>query len=139
MRKSVVFLIPFMTAGFISSGASAATVVSLSGSHSRGDIKGHCDAIGGSATGGIGKGGYGCMNGANGNSVSCDSHGHCKGVVSRQTGGGGVRGTLAPTAGANRTGGGSNVTESGQTGRFNRQSGSQLGNMQHFGVRGGRP
>lgn len=139
MRKSIVFLIPFVTGGFISSGASAAKVVSISGSHSRGDIKGHCDAIGGSTIAGIGKGGYGCYNGANGNSVNCDSKGHCKGVVSRQTGGGGVRGTLAPTAGANRTGGGSNVTGGAmptggarQTGGFNQRSGDQLGNTRHF-------
>ncbi|GAC1340911.1 MAG: hypothetical protein NVSMB26_29010 [Beijerinckiaceae bacterium] len=138
MRKSVVF-ISFMTACFISGGASEARVVSLSGSHSRGDIKSHCDAIGGTTTSGIGSGGYGCVNGANGNSVDCDSKGHCKGIVSRQTGGGGVRGVLAPTAGADRTGSGGNVTRSAmptggarQTGGFKQQSGDQLGNTRRF-------
>jgi len=67
--------------GFMIGDASARTIT-ISGTHTRSEIAGKCDAVGGVKVGtGASKGGFGCENLDKGTSVNCDAKGHCTGWV----------------------------------------------------------
>ena|SRR6266849_2040664 len=87
MRKVPAFAFGFVMFGALalSSTSTMAKDVSISGTHSIGEIQQKCDAAGGDFAGGLKGGGYGCMNGGKGTSIVCENNGKCKGSVPATT------------------------------------------------------
>lgn len=80
--------------------ALATQKVSISGTHSRAELKSQCDAVGGMCgnCGGT-KGSYGCDNPDGGTSIGCTSAGKCTGwLPDRVSPGRGLGGILTPPA-----------------------------------------
>ena len=63
----------------------SATTVSISGTHSKGEIKKACGAVGGMSIEGQGGVGYGCFNPNKNTTVACNNKGVCTGYVPHQT------------------------------------------------------
>jgi hypothetical protein len=116
MRNLIVVALGLAAAGLFPNASWALHKVSISGTHSRGELKGKCDAVGGSCgnCGGT-KGSYGCDNPNAGTSISCTSGGKCTGWVPRSVPPGrGLGGILTPpTAGVKQTSGGQAGTRKG--------------------------
>jgi len=72
--------------------------VSVGGTHSSGELKAKCAAIGGVFTQ-ESWGGSSCINSSKGTSVNCDAKGRCWGYVPRPVPGGGLTGILNGGAG----------------------------------------
>jgi hypothetical protein len=72
--------------------------VSIGGTHSSGELKAKCAAVGGDFTRET-WGGSSCTNSSKGTSVNCDAKGKCWGIVPRQAPGGGLTGVLNGGAG----------------------------------------
>jgi hypothetical protein len=109
MRNLTIIALGVVAAGLYPNASWALHKVSITGTHSRGELKGKCDAVGGSCgnCGGT-KGSYGCDNPNAGTSISCTSGGKCTGWVPRRVPPGRSLGGIltAPTAGVKETGGG---------------------------------
>src|SRR5690348_237817 len=95
--KMVAACTVLFTLGLLMDGALAKDIT-LSGTHSPGEIRKTCDDNGGTYYSGGGGNSYGCQ-GQKG-SVSCDSNGKCTGSCAKcgtaQRGSGGVKGILQP-------------------------------------------
>jgi hypothetical protein len=116
MRNLIIVAIGLVTAGLFPNAASALHKVSIGGTHSRGELKAKCDAVGGSCANCGGKtGSYACDNPSAGTSVSCTSGGKCTGWVPRSVPPGRRLGGILtpPTAGVEQTGGGQAGTGTG--------------------------
>jgi hypothetical protein len=72
--------------------------VSIGGTHSSGELKAKCAAVGGDFSRET-WGGSSCINSSKGTSVNCDARGKCWGIVPRQAPGGGLTGVLNGGAG----------------------------------------
>ena len=87
MRNFVNVVLALASVSFLAvSGTDAmARKVSIGGTHSPGDIKKACDAVGGVYEGADSKGHYGCANLDKGTEVNCNSDGKCSGTVPSRT------------------------------------------------------
>lgn len=84
LRRGAI-LMAFAVLGFGASDLSAmAKVVDISGTHSKGEIKKDCDAVGGFMVEGNGGKGYGCFNYHKNTLVACTKNGQCQGFVPRK-------------------------------------------------------
>jgi uncharacterized membrane protein YeaQ/YmgE (transglycosylase-associated protein family) len=82
MRKSWLFIIAFVTLGFLA-GTVGAGAVPISGKHGRGEIAATCASVGGTFIGGGLGGDYGCSNSCGDGqtcTVFCDKEGSCEGT-----------------------------------------------------------
>jgi hypothetical protein len=107
MRKVPVFRFGFVIFGAIalSSTAVTAKIITISGTHSIGEIQQKCDAAGGYFSGGLKGGGYGCS--TDKTQIICENNGKCKGSVPSAAAPGGdigtiLRGGTHPISGANQ-------------------------------------
>jgi hypothetical protein len=81
VRKSWLFIIAFVTLGFLAGTAGAATV-KISGKHGMGEIATTCASVGGTFSSSLG-GEYQCSNSCGDGqtcTVSCDKEGSCEGT-----------------------------------------------------------
>ncbi len=96
--RSLVALVAILVSFIVFTDPALARRITIGGTHSSGEIKAKCAAVGGVFT--SGSTGYGCMNDSHGiTSVSCDAKGRCSGNVPRQAPGGGLNGVLNGGAG----------------------------------------
>jgi hypothetical protein len=107
-KTSIVTIIApalFAAAVIVPTNASARQIVTLSGTHSRGEVKKDCDASGGAYIS-FHDGSYSCYSqSGNGNVVDCNKGGKCTGSIPRQrkpprT----IGGILQPPSGVKTTG-----------------------------------
>jgi hypothetical protein len=86
MHKVPILAFSFVAFGTLALSGTPATAkeVSISGTHSAGEIRDKCDAAGGVYSG-PGSKGYGCANSDKGTQIRCDNKGHCVGFVPRTT------------------------------------------------------
>jgi hypothetical protein len=107
-RKCIAVLVPavFVAALVVSTSASARQIVTLSGTHSRGEVKKDCDASGGAYIS-FHDGSYSCYSqSGNGNVVDCNKRGKCTGSIPRQSKPSHtIGGILHPPSGVKTTGG----------------------------------
>jgi hypothetical protein len=108
-KTSIVTIIApalFAAAVIVPTNASARQIVTLSGTHSRGEVKNDCNASGGAYIS-FHDGSYSCYSqSGNGNVVDCNKSGKCTGSIPRQnkpprT----IGGILQPPSGVKTTGG----------------------------------
>jgi hypothetical protein len=108
-KASIVTIVApalFAAAVMVSTGACARQIVTLSGTHSRGEVKKDCNASGGAYIS-FHDGSYSCYSqSGNGNVVDCNKSGKCTGSIPRQnkpprT----IGGILQPPSGVKTTGG----------------------------------
>jgi hypothetical protein len=93
----------------LSSVPTLAKNITISGTHSIGEIQQKCDAAGGYFSGGLKGGGYGCSNTDAGTQIICENNGKCKGSVPAATAPGNDLGNIlrGGTHPVSTTGGGS--------------------------------
>src|SRR5262245_7503867 len=78
--RSLAFVVATIGFGAITLPALAEQHV-LSGTHSKDEVKGACDKVGGISNEGAGGQGYGCYNPKNGTMVACANSGVCTGYT----------------------------------------------------------
>lgn len=82
-RKHIV-LLAFVAAFVFTASPAFAERVSLSGKHSKDEVKKACDGVGGFSVEGAGGKGYGCYNENTGVLVACNDDGDCMGFIPEQ-------------------------------------------------------